>query len=496
MPRIPLRDIPNAPQIVQQPTGGNLSGVNLGRAQTLLATPQIAQGAFDGAGKGLQALASGVAGAAHGFSEAVGHIKEQVDNNQVWKAANAFEQAYNSVSEDIAANPTRPEEYGSKMQKGLADAYQQFTSGEKLSAAAKMRIEQLYGKFSTESVGRMRVAGAKALFDENKSFAKDAYTSAVESGDTARAIEVVNQNRGKLFFDQEADGLIHHANQQGDELRVLQLSRSDPDQAQKLLDDAKQTPHIPEIRRLVLTDRIETDRRRLEAENWESLVNGVATETIKTPEDARAIFGDKFADGNAAKIKRLFPESVDPERQKAAWISIREDIAKIDPSNSKGAENSAYDVRTRISSEIADPGVRESLRAEMNSLLNKKPEAMLRSQMTDALTFARQAGVFGQWDEDDLKDGDQAELTKKNAAYSAMYRVQQDAEAWMRKNPTATSEELGEWLNRRMSREIKQVEPGWWGKHAPTWLGGAKAITPNPAPIEDRIGTKLERLNP
>jgi hypothetical protein len=475
------------------PTGGNLSGVNLGRAETLLQRPEIAQGAFDGQAKGLQALAGGIAEAGKDISTAVTHIQEQRDNNQVWKATDTLNQAYNAVSADIAANPTKPEEYGPKMQKGLDDAYQQIASDQDLSPTAKARINEFYSRFRTESVGRMQIAGAKSLFEENKKFAMSDVSRAIDAGDTESAVRIINQNRGKLFFDEEADGLIQHANQQGDVLKVMQTMQYDPDKAQEMVNDRKATPNIPETLRLRLTDQADTEQRRIDADNWEALAEGISNRTIATPEDAKSIFGDSFAAKYASKIKAAFAANPDLNRIREDYLRINQEVSKLDPKDPEVMKKK-FDLLTEIHSSLPE-GFRSDALDALNAKVSDKPNSSARSELSNALSTALEGGVFGQWDEKQLKKGSADEVAKKNAAHASMYRIQRDGEEWLRQNPAASPDDLQQWLNQRMSREIKQAQPGWWSRNMPTWLGGAPTVTPEPTSLSNRIDEKLRQHN-
>ncbi len=493
MARIPLSDIPNAPKLVPQPTGAGLGGVNLSRAQSLLSQDTISPDAFSGPGRGLQALAQGVASTTSDLSTAAHRLREQQDQNEVWMATDALNEAYNAKAAEIAANPTRPEEYGALMAQGLDEAYKGIAANKKLSPQARQRIEQVYNRFRVDSVGRMQLAGAKQVFETGKLLAGQRYAEAVESGNTAAAIELVEQHRGTLFFEAEADALTQNARQKGEMLAVQQLARVDPDAADEMLRDPKQTGSIPEVQRLRLEDATDTERRRINADNWEALATGVAEGTIRTPEDAENIFGKKFAVQNAGKIKRLFAANPDMEQVRGEYLRIGEEIAQIDPSDPE-IEKRTFDLRAEIHSSLPEGFRKDSLDA-LNSKLSRNPDSVLRSQLSETLNMARSAGVFGQWDEKDVKDGDLKELDKKKGATAAMYRIKQEGEAWLRANPTATSEGFGKWFNERMSREVKQAEPGWWGRNMPSWLGGGAKTTPAPQqpPVGSRVDDKLKQ---
>lgn len=497
MPRIPIRDIPNAPGVVAQPTGGNLRRVNLGAAQGMLQQQTISPDAFSGPARGMQAIAEGIgsiAGAGEKFAKAALHLQAQVEENQVWKAMDALGEAHNAVAQDIASNPTNPQDYGPKMQKGLEDAYQRIIADQGLSPVARQKIEQRYNRYRIESVGQMQLAGVKALFSQNKEFAKSAYDRAVESGNTEEAIRIAQENNGTVFFAEEADGLVYHAKQKGEVLRVLQAAKSDPDEADKMLEDEGATKHIPEMLRLRLSDQVDTERRKGESENWEALVEGVANGTITSPEDVPLIFGEKFALKNASKIKSVFATNPDPVKQKEAWLSISGEIGQLDPADPK-LKSKAYDLAMRISSEIASSDVRQMLKSELSSAEKGAEASRLTSQVNETLKLADDAGIFGEWSMKRIKEGKESDYKSRENSINKRHQIKIDADAWIKKNPNATSEELNKWIQGRIGREVKMLDRNWWQKVAPAMLGGLPAFVPmpRPSPINERADEVLKR---
>jgi len=496
MARIPLRDIPNAPQPVAQ-AQGSFHQVNLGRAQTLLQQQTVDPAPFMAPARGLQSVAEGIgkfSGAAESWTKAALALQEQIDERDMWEAITALQEEENRVMAEIAANPTRPETYGPTMAKALESRYQQVLQKEGISDVAREKIRRAYDRMRVEAVGRVNLAGMRTLFDQNKKNIEQWVKRRIDEGRVDEAVDIINGYRGQLFFEEEADALVHHARQRGDELKVLQTMENDPDEAERLARDPKATPHLPELMRMKFSKQAETRRREIEVQNWETLANGVAEGTITSMEQAESIFGERFVKDNVRKIKNLFAQFPDMDAVNEKYAELYTKISQLDPM-APDAMDKKLDLRKEIISTMPE-GFRKDLIDYLDARVNMKAEAQMKNLIVDVLENSLKAGVFGQWDDQKIKKGDKEELRKKNQAHAKFRQMMMEGEQWLKANPRAQDKDVNEWLERRMSREIRQAEPGWWRRTMPTWLGGApKTTPPPPSDLKTRVGEKLNELD-
>lgn len=489
MPKIPLTDIPNAPQVVPQPTGGVPGSADFGHAATLLSIPQ---GSFDGAARGTQELARGFGNLGAVTSEIGLHIKQEQDKFDLNAAKDTMQAAFLKANEQIAATPGDPSGHGELMRSTLSSAGDGVLANDKLSRSARQSIQTYLNSFITESVGRTQVAAITTITDSNKQHFKQDYDDLIAAGKTEEAKQLCEDQRSqKMLQPWVIDGLIKGADVKGDLLAVAKDTQSDPETTRKRLEnDPASYPNIPVEKRPEFINQTYTEERRQEAQSLTQISDWIENDKGVTFEQLRDAYPRAVA-RYAPQIKRQLAGNIDPETKKAVFSDVMERISKLDSSNAKKFSDDIADISTTMFP--LDGEMKAIAGNYLTSMANKerKPSTQLMTYANKVIDNLTDSQSFGWFDKDAPKWGN-PEITKwhnevlgKNAQ-AKMWVAQQ-----IPQHPEWEEADIRDKINQYVRDEHLLVPPKlpdwqadgtWHFWHTSTW--GRSSSPPTSAPSQ------------
>ena len=167
MPRIPIAAIPNAPQGAAMPTGEAAGrGANFMQAAGMMRQEGIAQGAFDGAARGMKSLAAGVHQVG-GVLDRIASQKAQADNDAAIIGAQAGLNDHFAAYQSQITPGSDTNTWTANWQKSLDVKTKAILSDKSLSNDAKAAIQRHAVSFGSQTTNALTMRAASESFDRS-----------------------------------------------------------------------------------------------------------------------------------------------------------------------------------------------------------------------------------------------------------------------------------------------------------------------------------------
>ncbi|HWL54276.1 MAG TPA: hypothetical protein VNQ90_17685 [Chthoniobacteraceae bacterium] len=478
MARIPLRDIPNAPQPVAGPSGRGGNRVNLGGAMSLLQRPTISPEAFSGPAKGLDALARGVgsiAGASEKAMKAALHLQDLVDDDKVFKAKMAFRDSASAGRQEIEARPEDFTQYGEIIKRHMEEGYQGFLKdNQDLSARARQRIEQEYLATSGDLYGRAQEMAVRKVTANKRAGVLWEAEQLASVGDGEGAAMMMEEEHGKGRFDDlEIEMKQKGFRNQAAGVRMDQMRLDRPDLALEAVRDEKKTPEFSPQERLQQERASRVAIAAKDGELMKQVAVMIDKGEVKSLEDVRKRLGEYgvgFSDRNLNHLKReLAPRAfTDTGAAKAILRKYRSMEIPAD-------EVDRTEMRTALKSELRAVLLTDD-RPEWMKLADKHFDGPPRKASEKRIENMNKGildggGFDGGYDKKKADEGDLTEVRKRYETEVKMDQVNEHMAQWERDHPKASTAEKGEeyqsYIEANGWMPPAKDERWWWQR----WFG-------------------------
>lgn len=480
MARIPLADIPNAPNYVP-----NLGGVapspnrgavaaSFGRLADAVQQPLIPRGAFDGPAQGAAAIGQALVQAS-GVAEKIALRAAELRNDyQVIEANKAMQDAFAEFQTTLKPGDD-PAQFSERWSQHFARVKDSITKNKALSPAAKQRIGMHLMQFEGQTKQKVAIQSHQAIFERAKSAYKFQYDDAVAMGDITGAQAFADQMVAEgLIFPEQGDQLKRSAQLQGNWNMVQSQLMENPASVPDLVDaldlppekklQAKRMSEQEINRRQV--DEIRDIRSRIEAgeEINEESIEAFGPHLNETNKRSMKTFLKTWNEETAGKIREMNgPDALE-------YAALFADIEEY-----RFSEDATHEKYLELNRRVQQiPGayrgkLSQKLYAKYdNQGKPEKPNTGVRSHMMQVVERLYSHDMYAGFEKDD--DGKyRKEDDLKVGVISA--RLTDKINSWLDANPEATAEEATKWLMQDLQNtgimkldKAKEKKPGFWNR--------------------------------
>lgn len=499
MARIPLAEIPNAPQTAPMPLGDNLQGVNLMGAARMMQRNQIAQGSFDGPAEGMQALGRGLAVAGAGVGNALTRIAEAKmqadDDTHVMGATAVLNQTWADYQSSLAPG-SDTNSWVPGWDDTLNKTAKQLLANKSLSPTAKALVNAELVRFRGQTMPRLTMSAAKESFDRSTKAHAATAEAQIETGDVESAKKTYDVMLSKgLLYPEQAEGLKQAAERQGEFNRAVAFVSSDPIEAANELSDTSKFPTLSTSQRRQLQEQAEREKVGREKAAFEFIGESIKTGRIDSLDDAQKIGGEYLTDATLMKIEQMLKREAPVSYEAVSTLQDRADA--LDPLRDKtGRERFELE---RDAYELPEP-FRGQIMKAVSDKYDGKPGSVTMTEARQKLDAALNNQLLGKFDQKEVRKGNVEETRKKEAAYQLKLKIEKEVEDWSKANPNASDSQRNEFLNERFRANGLMQEPDKSRWYLPwTWFQKSPAASPaKPAPLDTtrQIDEALKKYRP
>lgn len=476
MPRIPIAAIPNAPQGVAMPTGEAAGrGANFTQAAAMLRQEGIAQGAFDGAARGMKSLAVGVQQAGS-VLDRIALQKAQADNDAaIIGAQAAFNDHFTSYQSQIAPG-SDPNEIVPLWQKSLEVKTKAILGDKSLSNDAKAAIQRYAVSFGSDKTNSLTMFAASKSFERSAKAHTQLYETQIDAGDAEGAAGTVDAMRKKgLLWDSQADGMKQHAKKLVQFNQAQAAIEADPVAASKALEDPAQYAELPQIQRVKLQERAAAKTNALRSDKFGETIDLIDGGRIATMDDAKEFFGPSLNPAAEQKLQNYFSKLEDRATASAPpsfeqYYTIQRAVDTYDPAKDPTGEE-RFNIMSNVLSMRSD--YRTGLLSELEKQSSGRTgpvNAGAKKVLNDLAKAALEAQVFGKFRPDltktpiatsdihwlrmkSAKEKDAEARAINEKAYEKSLQITQEGEALLKKHPEWGQVEINNWFKDRLSKD-------------------------------------------
>jgi hypothetical protein len=477
MPRIPIAAIPNAPQGAAMPTGEAAGrGVNFSQAAGMMRQEGIAQGAFDGAARGMKSLATGVQQTG-GVLDRIASQKAQADNDAAIIGAQAGLNDHFAAYQSQITPGSDPNEIVPLWQKSLDVKTKAILGDKSLSNDAKAAIQRYAVSFGSEKTNSLTMFAASKSFERSAKAHTQLYETQIDAGDADGAAGTVDAMLKKgLLWDTQADGMKQHAKKLVQFNQAQADIEADPVAASQALQDPAKYAELPQIQRVRLQERATAKTNALRSDKFGETIDLIDGGRITTMDDAKEFFGPSMDAAAEQKLSNYFAKLEDRATASAPpsfeqYYTIQRAIETYDP-----AKDTTGEERFNIMSNVLT--MRSDYRSGLLSELEKKSggrsgpvNASAKSVLGDLTQNALVAQVFGEFNPKlpktpiatsdfnlfgmmkSAKEKDAAARAINEKAYEKSLQIKQEGEALLKRHPEWGQVEINNWFKDRLSKD-------------------------------------------
>ena len=476
MPRIPIAAIPNAPQGAAMPTGEAAGrGVNFMQAAAMMRQEGIAQGAFDGAARGMKSLATGVQQVG-GVLDRIASQKAQADNDAAIIGAQAGLNDHFAAYQSQLAPGSDTNTWAAGWQQSLGEKTKALLADKSLSPDAKAAIQRHAVSFASQTTNALTMRAASESFDRSAKAHTRLYETQIDSGDAEGAAGTVEAMRKKgLVYDDQADGMKLHAKKLVQFNQAQADIEADPVAASQALQDPTKYSELPQIQRVRLQERATAKTNALRSDKFGETIDLIDGGRITTMDDAKEFFGPSMDAAAEQKLSNYFAKLEDRATASAPpsfeqYYTIQRAIETYDP-----AKDTTGEERFNIMSNVLT--MRSDYRSGLLSDLEKQSSgrtgpvnASAKKVLNDLAKAALEAQVFGKFRPDltknpiatsdihwlgmkSAKEKDAEARAINEKAYEKSLQITQEGEALLKRHPEWGQVEINNWFKDRLSKD-------------------------------------------
>ena len=472
MARIPIAEIPNAPQTVPMPSDGRTRQVNLAPVAAMFEGPQIRQGSFDGPSEGLRSIGQGVVGiSAAGAALAKEKIKAD-DDVAILNADNSMREKWAGFQASLHEHQNT-DEWTLKGRELLDKHTQELLADKSLSSHARAEIGKRSSQFSSQALAGLTITAAKTSFARSEAAHKALLENYIAEGNEPAAMQTIDlMAEKKLIYPEEVPSLKDGVSRKHE---LFSLSR--------------EIDAYPKAAREKLSGLIDENGRtrntKLSLEQIEKLKDSAARSYHQRKTQLMDEIG-QLADANLLRNKEQIEELgqgyfdpidvavLDRKRQKLqppAWdeySSVLNRAQSYDPA--KDTDGSQHYAILRDINNLPD-GWREKIRNDFND--TQRPSSELRSIYSSRVNDLLKMGFFGDISKNDKDQPENPEQYAK--AHEAAAKMLFNLTEFGKKAPSAGPEEYARWFkDNSLQHKYVAVDSGsrWYNPFS--WGGGAQ----------------------